>query len=125
MKKTFTILITALLLSHFAKAQSQQYLHFDRMDDFVEVPEGSKFISGSDQITMAGWFWTDELVYGQGMMAFRNGGTGDGEMYIIQLENGILECRLIINGDFYEFVGPAFTIPVSYTHLTLPTICSV
>lgn len=98
-------------------AQSQQYLHFDRNDDYVEIPEASKFIAGSDQITMAGWFWCDQLAYGQGMIAFRNGGTGDGEMYLIQLNDGQLECRLILGGQLFEVVTPRFTVqPETWQH---------
>ena len=119
MKKIFTIFCLAFLMSQSISllAQTQQYLHFDRVDDFVEVPEASKFIAGSDQITMAGWFWCDELAYGQGMMAFRNGGTGDGEMYLIQLDNGRVECRLILRGTTYEVVAPNFTVrPEQWQH---------
>jgi len=91
-------------------AQSNQYLHFDRIDDFVEVPNASNFISNATGVTMAGWFYCDELNYGQGMMGFRNGGTGDGEMYTIQLDNGLLECRYITSAGFSEYVSPSFTV---------------
>ncbi len=91
-------------------AQSNQYLHFDRIDDFVEVPEASKFIANAAGVTMAGWFYCDELNYGQGMNGFRNGGTGDGEMYTIQLADGLLECRYITSSGFSEYVSPSFTV---------------
>ena len=71
--------------------QSNQYLHFDGNNDFVEVPIASKYIAGADGVTMAGWFYCDALQYGKGMTGFRNGGSGDGEMYLIQLNNGLLE----------------------------------
>lgn len=91
-------------------AQTQQYLHFDRIDDFVEVPNASQYISGAPAVTLAGWFYCDELAYGQGMFGFRNGGTGDGEMYMIQLNNGVLENRYITSASFSEYVSPSFTV---------------
>jgi concanavalin A-like lectin/glucanase superfamily protein/peptide-N-glycosidase F-like protein/type IX secretion system substrate protein len=120
MKKNGTHLLTFLFLLSLSwlQAQSNQYLHFDRIDDYVEVPNGSGYIAGSTEITMAGWFYTDELAYGQGMMSIRGGGSGDGEMYVIQLNNGTLECRLITTAGFHEVVAPAFSIvPETWQHL--------
>ncbi len=116
MKNLFTSLIIATFLSLVfclnLTAQSQQYLHFDRTGerDYIEVPNASQYIAGSDQISMAGWFYCDQLAYGQGLMSFRNGGTGDGEMYLIQLNDGALECRIVLGGNLYEVVGGPFTI---------------
>ena len=116
--KKFLILSSFLLISGILFSQSNQYLHFDRIDDYVEVPNASQYISGSSAISMAGWFYTDELAYGQGMMGFRGGGTGDGEMYLIQLNDGVIECRFINFTGFYEFVAPAFTIiPEQWQHV--------
>lgn len=99
-------------------SQSNQYLHFDKIDDYVEVPNASQYIAGSNAISMAGWFYTDQLAYGQGMMGFRGGGTGNGEMYLIQLDNGTIECRFINSSGFYEYVAPAFTIqPEVWQHV--------
>ena len=115
--KTFLFLLFCLT-GHFLQAQSQQYLHFDGVDDFVEVPNASQYVAGSDEVSMAGWFYTDELVYGQGMMGFRGGGTGQGEMYLIQLNNGTIECRFINSAGFYEYVGGNFTIlPGEWQHV--------
>ena len=120
MTKLYTKLLfvfSGLLCLNIGHSQSSQYLHFDKVDDFIEVPNASQYIAGSSEITMAGWFYCDELAYGQGMMSFRNGGTGDGEMYLIQLNNGTLECRLIINGTTYEVVGGQFTVvPQQWQH---------
>ncbi len=119
-KKTFQWALTSLLFllsSIQLSAQSQQYLHFDRVDDYIEVPGASEYIANASGITMAGWFYCDALEYGQGMMGFRNGGSGDGEMYLIQLSDGVLECRFIVSGLFSEFVTPAFTvIPETWQH---------
>ncbi|MFT5262603.1 MAG: hypothetical protein ACI8YQ_001339 [Polaribacter sp.] len=93
-----------------ANAQTQQYLHFDRINDFVEIPEASQYISGAPAVTLTGWFYCDELAYGQGMFGFRNGGTGDGEMYMIQLNDGLLENRYITSTAFSEYVSPSFTV---------------
>ncbi|MCG8328693.1 MAG: LamG domain-containing protein, partial [Chitinophagales bacterium] len=105
--------ITTITLS----AQSQQYLHFDRNDDYIEIPAASQYIANASGVSLTGWFYCDELAYGQGMFGFRNGGTGDGEMYMIQLGDGILECRYITSAGFSEVVAPAFTvIPETWQH---------
>lgn len=88
-------------------AQSNQYLHLDGEDDFVEIPNAASYVEGATGVSMTGWFYTDELVYGQGMIGIRGGGTDDGEMYVIQLNDGVLECRYISTGGFHEVVGPA------------------
>ncbi|MBR9922659.1 MAG: T9SS type A sorting domain-containing protein [Bacteroidetes bacterium] len=118
-KKCSLLLMGVLICATgILSAQSQQYLHLDGTDDWVEVPNASQYIANSDGITMAGWFYTDALVYGQGMFGFRTGVASDGEMYIIQLDNGILECRFVNSVGFYEFVAPSFTIvPEEWQHV--------
>ncbi|MBK9016553.1 MAG: LamG domain-containing protein [Saprospiraceae bacterium] len=91
-------------------AQSNQYLHFDQVDDYVETPNGSGYVANSPGITMAGWFYHDALGYGQGTMSIRGGGTGTGEMYLIQLNNGTIECRLVTSTGLHEYVAPNFTV---------------
>lgn len=95
----------SLFLSGFS--QSNQYLHFDRQDDYVRLDGASQYITGKTAISMAGWFYTDQLAYGQGMMGFRTSGNG---FYLIQLNNGTLECRLETNTGLHEVVAPQFTI---------------
>ena len=73
------IVFFALALTSSIQAQTNQYLHFDRIDDYVAVPNASQYIANSTGITMAGWFYTDELVYGQGMMGIRDGAGATGE----------------------------------------------
>ena len=115
--KLLTLLVCVLALNTNVNTQSQQYLHFDRIDDFVEIPAASQYIANGSGLTMTGWFWCDELAYGQGMFGFRNGGTGDGESYMIQLNNGVLENRYITSGGFTEYVAPAFTVlPEQWQH---------
>lgn len=117
MKKS-VLALAFMLAAGSLFSQSNQYLHFDRIDDYVEVPNASQYIANSNAVSMAGWFYTDQLAYGQGMMGFRGGGTGNGEMYLIQLDNGIIECRFINSTGFYEYVAPAFTIqPEVWQHV--------
>lgn len=91
-----------------ATAQTDQYLHFDKVDDFVEQPNASALIANAPGMTMTGWFYTDAYSYGMGMMGIR--GTNAG-FYMIQLDNGTIECRFANSaGTLYEYVAPAFTI---------------
>ena len=94
----------------YSTAQTNQYLHFDGVDDYTEFPAAAQYLTGLNTITMAGWFKTDALTYGQGMMSIRGGGTGDGQMYMIQLNNGVIECRVITSTGLHEFVAPAGTV---------------
>ena len=122
--KNIYLRLTPLFFLLFAfsitlKAQSNQYLHFDRVDDFVEVPGASQYIQNLNKFSMTGWFYTDELAYGQGMMGIRGGGTGEGGFYLIQLSNGIIESRLLTTAGFHEFVAPAFSIvPQTWQHIS-------
>lgn len=119
MKKMYT-LIKLLLLSMFMAqpvfllSQSNQYLHFDKVDDFVKLDNASQYIVDNGAISMAGWFYCDELSYGQGMMGFRTSGNG---FYLIQLSNGVVECRLETGDGLFEYVAPAgTTIPQTWQH---------
>ncbi len=99
------LLLLALFLTVVGRPQSNQYLHFDRVDDWVKVENGESYVTNSTQgVTMAGWFFSDDLSYGQGMMGFRGGST---EFYMIQIGDGKLECRYISSTGFHEYVGPA------------------
>lgn len=100
----FMILVQpALLIS-----QSNQYLHFDKEDDFAILNGAGQYVDGANELTIAGWFFCDELSYGQGYMGFRSG-SGDGEFYLIQLSDGVMECRLVTSAGFHQFVAPANT----------------
>ncbi len=117
MKSILRILLLFVCLSFSSQiiAQSNQYLHFDRVDDHVLMENGSSYIAGSDAFSMTGWFWTDEIAYGQGMVGLRGADQG---FYLIQLDNGIIECRFQnSNGTLYEYVTPSFTIvPQTWQH---------
>lgn len=114
----FFMVAVMLCLSVQLMSQSNQYLHFDRVDDWVSTPNGESYILNSTQgVSMAGWFFSDDLSYGQGMMGFRGGAT---EFYMIQIGDGKLECRYISSTGFHEYVGPANTIiPQVWQHLAL------
>lgn len=116
--KSLAILASLMLLwSVQLSAQSNQYLHFDKVDDFVVLPNASQYFSGTNQLTMTGWFYLDALGYGQGYMGFRSG-SGTAEMYLIQLNNGVMECRLLTTTGLHEYVAPANTaIPQVWQHI--------
>ncbi|MEZ4828254.1 MAG: LamG-like jellyroll fold domain-containing protein [Bacteroidia bacterium] len=107
MKQKILLFPLLILITTLVQAQTNQYLHFDRVNDYVRLDNGSQYIAGKSAFSMAGWFYTDQLAYGQGMMGFR--GTGEG-FYLIQLNNGTLECRLQTSTGLHEVVGPNFTI---------------
>ena len=113
-----TLLIMMLILQPFLlMSQSNQYLHFDKVDDFVQLPNGSQYVSGSNQLSMTGWFYCDALAYGQGYMGFR-AGSGTAEFYLIQLNTGVMECRLVTTAGFFEYVAPSNTaIPQVWQHI--------
>ena len=109
MKKLYLFLFLNFLFARQLFAQSNQYLHFDGQDDFVQVNNIASELDGATQISMTGWFLSDELRYGAGMLSIRGGGTGD-TMYILELNNGKLECRMFVNGNMYQYIAPAGTV---------------
>jgi len=121
MKKlsSFYLLLVAFLLAQpfTMMSQTNQYLHFDRVDDFCQLPNASQYVSGTSQLSITGWFYCDQLAYGQGYMGFRSG-SGTAEFYLIQLNNGVMECRLVTTAGFHEYVAPANTIiPQVWQHI--------
>lgn len=115
LSKVLAVLL--LMMASAAFTQTNQYLHFDRVDDFVKLDEAGQYIDGANALSMTGWFYTDELAYGQGYMGFR-AGAGDGEFYLIQLNNGVMECRLVTTTGFQEYVSPQNTaIPQVWQHI--------
>ena len=117
--KTSGIIVFILLLVFpvMLISQTNQYLHFDKVDDFCQLPNGSQYVSGSNQLSLTGWFYCDALAYGQGYMGFRSG-SGTAEFYLIQLNNGVMECRLVTTTGFQEYVAPANTIiPQVWQHI--------
>jgi hypothetical protein len=116
-KMMFLVVMAVLSLPLSLSGQSNQYLHFDKEDDFVILENASQYFSGTNQLTIAGWFYCDALAYGQGYMGFRIG-SGTAEFYLIQLNNGVLECRLLTTTGLHEYVSPANTvIPQVWQHI--------
>jgi len=98
-------------------SQSNQYLHFDRENDYVQLNQGGQFVTGTNTLSITGWFYCDELAYGQGYMGFRSG-SGNGEFYLIQLNDGKMECRLKSTTGLHEYVTPANTlVPQIWQHI--------
>ena len=122
MKKIYKVFLLALLFLTFSNpisllSQSNQYLHFDKVDDYVILNQAGQYIPTGNALSITGWFFCDELSYGQGYMGFRSG-SGDGEFYMIQLNNGVMECRLKSTTGLHEYVAPANTvIPQIWQHI--------
>jgi hypothetical protein len=90
-KSRFILVLLMLAASFGLRAQSNQYLHFDKVDDHVLVENGSQYVANAPGMTIAGWFYDDQLEYGQGLMGFR----GTQGFYLIQLGEGKIECRFV------------------------------
>jgi hypothetical protein len=118
MKKiTFKLyaLLLASLCSWQLKAQSNQYLDFDGVDDFVTTNNASALVAGAPGYTMTGWFYCNALSYGQGMMGLRATSCG---FYMIMLNNGSIECRYVNSANtLFQYVAPNFTVvPQTWQH---------
>ena len=106
-KPSFILVMMMLAVSFGLKSQTNQYLHFDMVDDHVLTENGSQYVANKPGITIAGWFYEDQLEYGQGMMGFR----GSQGFYMIELADGKIECRFINSANvLFEYVAPANTI---------------
>lgn len=115
-KSRIILVLIALAASFGLKAQTNQYLHFDKVDDHVILENGSQYIANSPGMTISGWFYEDQLEYGQGLMGFR----GSQGFYLIELADGKIECRFINSSNvLFEYVAPANTIiPQVWQHFT-------
>lgn len=109
--------ISLLLLSGITKAQNQNCLDFDGINDVVTVPAASALISGATGISMTCWVYpTNNASAGfpdfDGFAGFRNEVNAD--FYLIQLAPSLtLEAR------FRNSIDSAFTL--SYNGLQLNT----
>ena len=59
LKQGILLMFLLFIQSFNLIAQSEQYLHFDGVNDYVVLENGSQYIVNSTEITMAGWFYTD------------------------------------------------------------------
>lgn len=112
----FSILIAMTV--HSLRAQSNQYLDFDGVDDYVSVTNGSTVIAGSTSMSMTGWFYDNSLSYGKGMIGYR---ATAGEFYLLELNNGSIECRFKNSaGTTYDVTPVNFTIiPQQWQHFAM------
>lgn len=99
-----------LLFSVVSFSQSNLYLHFDGEDDHVRYDDISPLLNGSTTVSMTGWFYPDNLDYGSGLMSIRGEGSGSGGMYVLMLNNGQLECRVITGTGTHQVISPANSI---------------
>lgn len=108
LKISFMLLILLVSASGSLKSQSNQYLHYDCANlDYVVLENASQYIANAAGFTIAGWFYEDQLSYGQGIMGFR----GTQGFYMIELADGKIECRFQNSaGTLFEYVAPANTI---------------
>lgn len=108
--KILYFIILFLILNFSIYAQSNQYIYFDGQNDYVSVENGAQYINGLNTISMTGWFYVDRFQYGAGMMGIRGDGDGTGQIYLLQLGNGKLECRINTTSGLFQVVGPDSTV---------------
>jgi len=116
-KFSVVVLILSLIAFNQAKSQSNQYLEFGGYNasanppvgNYVTTPNASALVAGSAGVTMTGWFYTNALGYGQGLMGFR--GTSV-TYYLVTVGDGSkIEDRIVpSNGTLYEPVCPTGTV---------------
>lgn len=113
----FNLVLSILIILTISslKAQSNQYLDFDGVDDYVSVTNGSQQIANASAMSITGWFYVNQLGYGHGMMGFR---ATAGEFYMLELNTGSIECRFKNStGTQYQVVAPNNTIvPQTWQH---------
>jgi len=122
--KNFVLKISTflLILSLFAinntKAQSNQYLNFDGVDDWVSVANASALIANSTAFSMTGWFNNSALAYGQGYIGFR---TSTQSFNLAELGTGILNCYFGNSaGASWQLHSPSNTvIPNMWQHFAM------
>jgi len=92
LKLSLILLVFLLFGYNSLRSQTNQYLNFDGSNDWVSVPNASSLVVNSTAMSMTGWFFDNNLNYGQGMMGFR---TGTESFYLISLNTGQIEARFI------------------------------
>lgn len=107
-KSKIILLILMLFTFKIANTQTLQYLDFDGVDDYVNVPNASFLVAGTNAISITGWFKVDALGYGHGMIGIRDEPTTG--FYLIELNNGQIECRIISGGILTTVLSPANTV---------------
>ncbi|MCX6232593.1 MAG: peptide-N-glycosidase F-related protein [Bacteroidetes bacterium] len=115
LKFSLLFLIFSFISINNANSQSNQYLNFDGLDDYVNVPNASTLVSGTSSMSITGWFFLSQLGYGHGMMGFRGSGA---TFYLIELGTGQIECRYVnASNTLFQVTAPANTlIPNLWQH---------
>jgi hypothetical protein len=84
-----------LLTTLFAKAQNENALSFDNVDDYVTVPGASGLIANSSQISLSCWIYPEHSVTTfpdyDGFCGLRN--NTDDDFYMIQIPGDLVEAR--------------------------------
>jgi hypothetical protein len=120
----------AFLISFYAKAQEQNCLDFDGIDDEVVIPAASSMIANSNAITLSMWVYPTNSFptfpdY-DGFAGIRN--NTDADFYLVQIETNKVEARfrnsLGINYDILDTTMPLnvwihYAFVYSGTELTL------
>lgn len=107
LRRLFTM-ISCFMVIQYLQAQTNQNLDFDKVNDWVKLENGSQYLTNKPGMTIAGWFFDNDLGYGQGMIGFR--GTVQ-NFYMIELANGSIECRFRNSANqLFEYVAPNNTI---------------
>ena len=120
-KFSFIFLFLSLFVYNQAKSQTNQYLEFNGYNSTtltgndVTVPNASGLVAGATAMSMTGWFFDNNIGYGQGLMGFR--GTGS-TFYMITVNTGKIEDRIVTStGTTYEPNVPTGTmIPNMWQH---------
>src|SRR5258705_6947564 len=97
----------ALLCTGIVRAQSQNALSFDGLDDYVSVPNASGLINAGTGISLSCWVFPTNAfpVYPDydGFAGIRN--ESDGDFYLVQIDpSPVIEAR------FRNAAGIAFTL---------------
>jgi hypothetical protein len=106
-KFSIFFIILSLFTFNNVKSQTNQYMDFDGVNDYVNVPNASALTVGTTALSMTGWFKVSSLAYGHGMMGFRGTGT---TFYLIELGSGQIECRIYLGTTLTTVTAPASTV---------------
>ncbi|MEI6576914.1 MAG: LamG-like jellyroll fold domain-containing protein [Bacteroidota bacterium] len=100
MKIKFYLLGLLMLMAGYSRAQVQNALDFDNVDDYVNVPAASALINGLTHMSLTCWVYPTNSVITfpdyDGFCGFRN--NTDADFYMIQHANTSVEARFRNSG---------------------------
>lgn len=111
---SFLSLILFVFSSTLSVAQSQNNaMHFDGMDDYIQVPNASSLITGASMVSISCWMKPENTAPGfpnyDGIVGFRN--ELDFDFYILQLTSTTTEARFRnSSGINYDLVTPGLVV---------------